>query len=220
MVQQLNGSGMTSQRTRARLIDRLRQRGIRNLEVLDVMRQIPRHIFVDEALESRAYEDTALPIGHGQTISQPFIVARMTEALLEGGPLGDVLEVGTGSGYQTAILARMVRRVYSVERIEPLLARARQRLRQLQIRNVRLHHADGTIGLPEYGPYSGILVAAAPEVVPMQLLEQLDEGGRLIIPAGGQARGQILLRITRTPEGYQKEELEHVSFVPLVGGAI
>ena len=161
---------MTSQRTRDRLVQRLREEGIRDERVLAAMREIPRHIFVDEALASRAYEDTALPIGFGQTISQPYIVARMTEAILAGGPINDLLEIGTGSGYQTAVMARLVRRVYSVERIEGLLALARERLRELGLRSVRLKHSDGAIGLPEYAPFDAILVTAAPEVIPNALL--------------------------------------------------
>ncbi|MCU7960073.1 MAG: protein-L-isoaspartate(D-aspartate) O-methyltransferase [gamma proteobacterium symbiont of Bathyaustriella thionipta] len=214
----ISGAGMTSQRTRERLIQRLRSAGIRNEQVLNVMCQMPRHLFVDEALASRAYEDTALPIGFGQTISQPFIVARMTEALLQGGPLKNVLEVGTGSGYQTAVLSRLVDRVYSVERIAPLIERARQRLRTLKIRNVHLKHSDGLCGLPEYAPFDGILAAAAPEELPKALLEQLAIGGRLLIPAGRQGNTQVLYRITRSKAGFQQEELEQVSFVPMVSG--
>lgn len=214
---QHRGIGMTSQRTRERLIRRLREEGIRDERVLAAMREIPRHIFVDEALASRAYEETALPIGFGQTISQPYIVARMTEAILAGGPINDLLEIGTGSGYQTAVLARLVRRVHSVERIDGLLAIARDRLRELGLRSVRLKHSDGTIGLPEYAPFDAILVTAAPEVVPSALLEQLKPGGRMVLPAGSR-EDQRLLRITRTPRGYTKEVLERVAFVPLLGG--
>ncbi len=213
------GIGMTSQRTRERLIQRLREKGIRDIAVLEAMRNTPRHIFVDEALASRAYEDTALPIGHGQTISQPYTVARMTEALLQGGAPETVLEIGTGSGFQCAILAQLVRRVYSVERIEALQVLARQRFRDLGLRNVRLKHSDGGIGWPEYGPYDGILVTAAPAGLPQSLLEQLAVGGRLILPLQ-KARGQVLLRITRTAEGYQQEQLEAANFVPLQGGII
>jgi protein-L-isoaspartate(D-aspartate) O-methyltransferase len=212
-----HGIGMTSARTRERLVERLRAEGIRDPRVLDRIRNVPRHIFVDEALSSRAYEDTALPIGHGQTISQPYIVARMTELLLEGAPLEHVLEVGTGSGYQTAILAPLVRRVYTVERIEPLLELARGRFRELQIRNIRTKHADGTIGLPEYGPYDGIVVTAAPEGIPLALVEQLRIGGRMVLPIGSRDE-QVLVRVTRTHEGYDKELLERVAFVPLLGG--
>lgn len=226
MKQQHIGIGMTSQRTRERLIQRLQEEGIRNMALLEIMRSTPRHIFVDEALASRAYEDTALPIGHGQTISQPYIVARMTEALIGtnpgAAPLANVLEIGTGSGYQTAILARLVEQVYSVERIDPLIKLARQRFSELGLRNIRLKHADGILGWPEYAPYDGIIVTAAPSEVPLALLEQLAMGGRLIIPVGApvepSGHAQTLLRITRTPEGYQKERLDAVSFVPLVAG--
>jgi protein-L-isoaspartate(D-aspartate) O-methyltransferase len=211
------GIGMTSQRTRERLIRRLGQEGIRNRRVLESMRNTPRHLFVDEALASRAYEDTALPIGQGQTISQPYIVARMTEALLAAGPLENVLEVGTGSGYQTAVLAPLVRRVYTTERIKVLLDQARRRLQALKIRNVITKHADGTIGLPEYAPFDGILVAAAPEGIPLALVEQLRPGGRMVLPIGDRDE-QALVRVVRTNEGYVHEMLERVSFVPLLGG--
>lgn len=211
------GIGMTSQRTRERLIRRLSQEGIRNRRVLESMRNTPRHLFVDEALASRAYEDTALPIGQGQTISQPYIVARMTEALLAAGPLENVLEVGTGSGYQTAVLAPLVRRVYTTERIKVLLDQARRRLQALKIRNVITKHADGTTGLPEYAPFDGILVAAAPEGIPLALVEQLRPGGRMVLPIGNRDE-QALVRVVRTDEGYVHEMLERVSFVPLVDG--
>ena len=211
------GIGMTSQRTRERLIRRLGQEGIRNRRVLESMRNTPRHLFVDEALASRAYEDTALPIGQGQTISQPYIVARMTEALLAAGPLENVLEVGTGSGYQTAVLAPLVRRVYTTERIKVLLDQARRRLQALKIRNVITKHADGTIGLPEYAPFDGILVAAAPEGIPLALVEQLRPGGRMVLPIGDRDE-QALVRVVRTNEGYVHEMLERVSFVSLLGG--
>ncbi|MGB5199088.1 MAG: protein-L-isoaspartate(D-aspartate) O-methyltransferase [Sedimenticolaceae bacterium] len=211
------GIGMTSQRTRERLIRRLGQEGIRNRRVLESMRNTPRHLFVDEALASRAYEDTALPIGQGQTISQPYIVARMTEALLAAGPLENVLEVGTGSGYQTAVLAPLVRRVYTTERIRVLLDQARRRLQALKIRNVITKHADGTVGLPEYAPFDGILVAAAPEGIPLALVEQLRPGGRMVLPIGNRDE-QALVRVVRTNEGYVHEMLERVSFVPLLGG--
>jgi protein-L-isoaspartate(D-aspartate) O-methyltransferase len=208
---------MTSQRTRERLIQRLREKGIRSSEILSVMLKTPRHIFVDEALASRAYEDTALPIGHGQTISQPYIVARMTEALLAGGPLENVLEIGTGSGYQCAILAQLVRRVYSVERIELLHKQARSRMQELQLRNVRLKYSDGGVGLPEYAPFDGILVTAAPSEVPQPLLQQLAVGGRMILPTGSD-RDQELLQIVRTSHGFEQSRLEPVIFVPLVKG--
>ena len=211
------GIGMTSRRTRERLVQRLKEEGIRDRRVLHIMRELPRHIFVDEALASRAYEDTALPIGHGQTISQPYVVARMTEALLALGPLETVLEVGSGSGYQTAVLACLVRRVYSVERIEALIPAARQRLRDLRIRNVRMRHSDGGIGLPEYAPFDGILVTAAPEGIPRALVAQLRVGGVMVLPIGTRDE-QVLVRVVRTDEHYDTEFLERVSFVPLLGG--
>jgi protein-L-isoaspartate(D-aspartate) O-methyltransferase len=211
------GIGMTSQRTRERLVQRLRDEGIRDDRVLAAIRDTPRHIFVDEALASRAYEDTALPIGYAQTISQPYIVARMTEALLAAGPLNDVLEIGTGSGYQTAILSRLVRRVYTVERIEPLLNQARDRFRDLGLRNIRLKHADGTLGMPEYAPFDGIMVTAAPESVPESLIGQLKVGGRMVLPVGGR-EDQSLVRLTRAAKGTERKVLERVVFVPLLGG--
>ncbi|MEW7973992.1 MAG: protein-L-isoaspartate(D-aspartate) O-methyltransferase [Candidatus Thiodiazotropha endolucinida] len=213
------GIGMTSQRTRQRLIDRLRKKGIRHQAVLEAMRNTPRHIFVDEALASRAYEETALPIGHGQTISQPYTVARMTEALLEGESPEMVLEIGTGSGYQCAILAQLVRRVYSVERIAALLDQARLRFRELGLRNIRLKHSDGGIGLPEYAPFDAILVTAAPMGLPQSLLDQLVVGGRLVIPIQS-SKGQVMVRVTRTRDGFQQEHLESANFVPLMGGMI
>jgi protein-L-isoaspartate(D-aspartate) O-methyltransferase len=213
------GIGMTSQRTRERLIRRLREEGIRDPRVLDRIRDTPRHLFVDEALASRAYENTALPIGKGQTISQPYIVARMTEVLLEGGPLENVLEVGTGSGYQTAVLAPLVRRVYTCERIKILLDQARQRFRTLKIRNIITKHTDGGIGLPEYAPFDGIIVTAAPEGIPLALVEQLRLGGRMVLPIGARDE-QALVCVTRTAEGYTHRMLERVSFVPLLGGVI
>ena len=213
----LTGIGMTSARTRDRLVQRLREQGIANLAVLDRVRNVPRHIFVDEALGSRAYEDTALPIGFGQTISQPYIVARMTEALLEAGVPDNVLEVGTGCGYQTAILAPLVARVYTIERIEPLLARARLRLKELGIRNVRFRHGDGTLGWKAHAPFDGILVAAAPLTVPEALIRQLRIGGRLIVPVGPEGE-QELVRFTRREQRLERDSLGSVAFVPLVGG--
>lgn len=213
------GIGMTSQRTRERLISQLQEMGIRDPRVLERLRNTPRHIFVDEALASRAYENTALPIGHNQTISQPYTVARMTEVLIEGEPLENVLEVGTGSGYQTAILAPLVRRVYTVERIEALLKQARSRFRELNIRNIRTRHTDGGMGLPEYAPFDGIIVTAAPAGIPLALVEQLRLGGRMILPIGDR-KGQALLRVTKTQQGYHKELLEAASFVPLLGGTL
>jgi protein-L-isoaspartate(D-aspartate) O-methyltransferase len=212
------GIGMTSMRTRERLIRRLQDNGISDPRVLDAMRVVPRHIFVDEALSSRAYEDTALPIGHGQTISQPYIVARMTEALLTSGPLDSVLEIGTGSGYQAAILAHVAGQVFTLERIQPLLTQARQRFQELKLRNIRTHYADGTIGWPEQAPFDGIIATAAPEHIPEALLAQLKIGGRLIIPVGQQGYQKLML-ITRTADdNYEQQGLEAVSFVPMLSG--
>jgi len=213
----LSGIGMTSARTRDRLVQRLREQGIANLAVLERIRNVPRHIFVDEALGSRAYEDTALPIGFGQTISQPYIVARMTEALLDGGTTDKVLEVGTGCGYQTAVLAPLVKQLYTIERVEPLLARARERLKELGIRNVRFRHGDGTLGWKAHAPFDGILVAAAPLTVPEALLRQLKVGGRLIVPLGPEGEQQ-LVRLTRREQRVDRELLGPVAFVPLLGG--
>ena len=218
MVSSTHGIGMTSRRTRERLIQRLREEGISDPRILEVIRNTPRHVFVDEALASRSYEDTALPIGHGQTISQPYIVARMTEALLAGGVPSKVLEIGTGSGYQTAILAQLAPKVYSIERIDALLRQARNRLRVLGLRNVRFKHGDGSQGWPEHAPYDGIMVTAAPSAMPSVLLAQLDVGGRMVIPVGVQSGAQQLLLIKRTPEGYEQRLLERVSFVPLQAG--
>src|SRR5579871_3938691 len=213
----LTGIGMTSARTRDRLVQRLREQGITSLAVLDRIRNVPRHIFVDEALGSRAYEDTALPIGFGQTISQPYIVARMTEALLEAGPADNVLEVGTGCGYQTAVLAPLVTHVNTIERIEPLLSRAKERLKELGIRSVRFRHGDGTLGWKAHAPFDGILVAAAPLTVPEALLKQLRVGGRLIVPVGPEGEQQ-LVRFTRREQRMERETLGPVAFVPLLGG--
>jgi protein-L-isoaspartate(D-aspartate) O-methyltransferase len=210
---------MTSARTRDRLVQRLREQGIRNPEVLERVRTVPRHIFVDEALASRAYEDTALPIGFGQTISQPYIVARMTEALLEGGPLRNVLEIGTGCGYQTAVLSALVVKLYTIERVEPLLRRAKERAKELGLKNLRFRHGDGSLGWPAYAPFDGILVAAAPLRVPEALLEQLAIGGRLIMPIGPEGR-QELTRFIRREQKIDRQTLGSVAFVPLVGGAV
>ena len=212
------GIGMTSQRTRNRLVDRLREGGIVDPRVLDVLRQIPRHMFMDEAMASRAYEDTALPIGYGQTISQPFIVARMTEVLLQQPAIpSKVLEIGTGSGYQTAVLAQLVDQVYSVERISHLLNTARQRLSRLQLHNVQFRMGDGYQGWDKHAPYDAIIVTAAPEVVPKQLLQQLVIGGRMVIPVGKPLHQRLLL-ITREEEVCTEQALDWVSFVPMIKG--
>jgi protein-L-isoaspartate(D-aspartate) O-methyltransferase len=214
----IQGIGMTSARTRDRLVQRLREQGIRSNAVLEQIRNVPRHLFVDEALASRAYEDTALPIGLGQTISQPYIVACMTEALLEDFSATRVLEIGTGCGYQTAVLAPLVREVYSVERIPELIKKTRQRLRDLDIYNVHLRQGDGWEGWRKYAPYDGIIVTAAAGEIPASLLEQLAPGGRLIMPVGPAGR-QELLRVTPRDGGLEKESLGAVSFVPLVKGS-
>lgn len=215
----LQGIGMTSRRTRERLIARLQERGISDLHVLDVMLATPRHLFLDEALAHRAYEDSSLPIGFNQTISQPYTVARMTEALLAAGPLKNVLEVGTGSGYQTAVLAQLVERLFSVERIRPLQEKARTRLQRLKLYNVMLRHSDGGMGWPEKSPFDGILVTAAPTEVPEELLQQLAPNGRLVIPVGGDL--QQLKRVTRLEDGsFATEVLEGVKFVPLLSGLV
>jgi protein-L-isoaspartate(D-aspartate) O-methyltransferase len=212
------GIGMTSMRTRERLIARLAEKGVADARVLDAMREVPRHLFMDEALASRAYEDTALPIGHGQTISQPYVVARMTEAIIADGVPDKVLEIGTGSGYQAAVLARIVAKVAGVERIRPLLSRARRTFLQLGIRNVQLRHADGREGWPEQAPWEAILLAAAPRAVPQGLFDQLsEEGGRLIAPVGPRGRQDLIL-YRRTPEGIEEESLGLVSFVPFASG--
>lgn len=213
----LLGIGMTSRRTRERLAARLEERGIRDQRVLDLIRHMPRHLFVDEALASRAYEDTALPIGFGQTISQPFVIARMTEAVLAGGPLRRVLEVGTGSGYQTAILAQLAESVFTVERIGGLLHRARRRLRHYGIRNVRFGHSDGVWGWPEEGPFDGILVTAAPRYVPEALVDQLASDGRMVLPLGPPGEQNLVLAQRRDDE-VEQQVLDRVSFVPLRAG--
>lgn len=213
----LQGIGMTSRRTRERMITRLMEQGITSNKILDVMRSTPRHIFMDEALSSRAYEDTALPIGYNQTISQPYIVAKMTELLLEHGRLKKVLEIGTGCGYQTAILAQLVDHVYSVERILPLQKKAKGHLSDLKIKNVSYLHSDGGWGWPDYAPYDGILVSAAPSEIPEMLLQQMAIGGIMIIPIGLSGR-QELQRVERTESGYEVERLEPVSFVPFLSG--
>ena len=211
------GIGMTSQRTRDRLIARLRENGIQDERVLAVLRSTPRHLFMDEAMATRAYEDTALPIGYGQTISQPYIVARMTEALLLQGVPKRVLEIGTGSGYQTAVLAQLAEQVFTVERVGALLSQARQRMSTLELRNIQFRLGDGYDGWSKNAPYDAILVTAAPESAPEQLLAQLAVGGRMIIPVG-QSQAQRLQAITRQADNYQYEALDWVSFVPLLKG--
>ena len=211
------GIGMTSQRTRMRMVQRLREQGIRDEVVLNAMGEVPRHIFVDEALAHRAYEDIALPIGFGQTISTPWVVARMLELARNGGPLGKVLEIGTGCGYQAAVLSRLAKQVYSVERISQLLMRARLKLRELRITNVRVKHGDGHLGLKEVAPYDAIVMAAAATHVPDALLAQLAPGGRLVMPLGSQE--QLLTLITREGDSFARQSLEPVRFVPLVPGA-
>jgi protein-L-isoaspartate(D-aspartate) O-methyltransferase len=213
----LSGIGMTSARTRERLVQRLQDQGIKDQRVLDRIRNVPRHLFMDEALATRAYEDTALPIGFGQTISQPYVVARMTEALLEAGPTPKVLEIGTGCGYQTAVLAPLVTEIYTIERISSLLGKARRTLRELRIRNVHCRHEDGNMGWPARAPYDGILLTAAPHAVPPALFEQLVVGGRLIAPVGPDGR-QELMRYTRGENRVRSESLGAVSFVPLLSG--
>lgn len=214
------GIGMTSQRTRERLVQRLYEEGLSNQQVLDVILQTPRHLFVDEALSHRAYEDTALPIGHNQTISQPYMVGRMTELLLADGPLDKVLEIGTGCGYQTAVLAQLVERVFTVERIQALQERAKERLQQLNIRNVVYRWADGWTGWNALAPYNGILVTAAASEVPQALLDQLAPGGRMVIPVGSEQGEQRLLLIKNTEQGFAYHELDPVRFVPLLSGAL
>ena len=211
------GIGMTSQRTRDRLVKRLRDEGIRNEAVLDVIRNTPRHLFVDEALASRAYEDTALPIGYNQTISQPYVVAVMTDLVIATKPK-KVLEIGTGSGYQAAVLAPLVEKLYTVERIAPLATQARQRFRKLGLRNVRASYSDGTEGLPEFAPYDAIITTAASEQIPQALLDQLcEDGGRLIFPLGGPGLQRLTL-VTRQGSKFEHESLDPVVFVPLLSG--
>lgn len=217
MTKPPTGIGMTSQRTRDRLIERLRQLGIRDELVLQAVRKVPRHAFVEEALASRAYEDTALPIGYGQTISQPYIVALMTQAVLSSGRLGKALEIGCGSGYQTAVLSVLADRVYTVERIAQLLHGARHRLQSLGYRNIEYRLADGNSGWSEHAPYDAILVTAAPAVIPEVLVAQLAPGGRMVIPVGG-GEAQDLLLIKQTGNGVTHTSLQRVNFVPLVTG--
>ncbi len=212
-----HGSGMTSQRARDRLVARLREEGIKDPRVLDLIRTTPRHLFIDEALSSRAYEDVALPIGLGQTISQPWVVARMTELLIERGFPKRVLEIGTGSGYQAAVLSKLVETVYTVERIEELLRAARRRFRNLKLENIRTRHDDGNIGWPSEAPFDAIVLTAAGESVPQKLLDQLSPQGVLVAPLGPPGK-QKLTRMRRQGDEWISDELEEVSFVPLLGG--
>ncbi|MEM1143828.1 MAG: protein-L-isoaspartate(D-aspartate) O-methyltransferase [Pseudomonadota bacterium] len=219
--QRIAGIGMTSQRTRERLIQRLQEQGIQHPAVLDALRQIPRHLFLDEAMAHRAYEDTALPIGYQQTLSQPYIVARMSELLLgDTQPAGyramKILEIGSGSGYQSAVLASMVGEVFALERIKPLLLAARKRMRQLKLRNVQMRHADGLEGWHAQAPFDGILIAAAPDRIPQTLLSQLVPGGRMVLPLG--SRSQKLVVIEQGEQGFAQREIESVRFVPLLPG--
>lgn len=218
MIPRLQGIGMTSLRTRERMVKRLSEQGIYNEKILEIMRDTPRHIFMDEALASRAYEDTALPIGYNQTISQPYIVAKMTELLLGASShLGKVLEIGTGCGYQTAILAQLVDHVYTIERILPLQRKAKSHLWDLKLKNISYLYNDGNAGWPDYAPFDGILASAAPAEIPAQLLQQLAIGGVMIIPIGKSGQ-QILQRVTRRSSGYEIEKLETVTFVPFLSG--
>lgn len=212
-----SGIGMTSQRTRMRMVERLRGQGIRDEVLLAAMGEVPRHIFVDEALASRAYEDMALPLGFGQTISSPYTVARMLELLRNGGALDKVLEIGTGCGYQAAVLSRLAREVYSVERLAPLLTKARRHLRDARAHNVRVRNTDGSLGMPEQAPFDGIIVAAAATHVPQALREQLAVGGKLIIPLTHHGK-QALHVIERSAQGYVDRKVEAANFVPLLPG--
>lgn len=210
------GIGMTSERTRARMVDRLREQGVSDPRVLHAMGVIPRHVFVEPALASRAYEDTALPLGFAQTISQPYVVARMIEILIHGRELGKTLEVGAGCGYQAAVLSLLTTQVFAVERIAPLLAKARDNLRQLKLTRIRLKHADGNLGLPEAAPFDTIILAAAAKSVPPTLLTQLALGGRLVMPLGGAE--QVICLVERTDKGFVESRFDAVRFVPLLSG--
>lgn len=220
MTMRLNGIGMTSQRTRQRMIERLRAQGIKDEAVLAAMFDVPRHLFVDEALASRAYDDVSLPINFEQTISQPYIVARMIEVLRAadtgGRPIKRVLEIGTGCGYQAAVLAHLFPEVYSMERIQPLYERSRRQLRDLKLRNVTVRYADGSAGMPEAAPFDGIIMAAAAPTMMAALREQLAVGGRMVLPVGRQE--QWLYRVERDAQGFRESRLEAVKFVPLLMG--
>jgi len=216
----LDGIGMTSQRTRSRLVERLRQKGIKEESVLKAIETTPRHIFIDEAMSHRAYEDTALPIGMGQTISQPYIVARMTEILVDSGIMGNILEIGTGCGYQTSILAKVSFQVYSIERIAALQEKAIERFTALELKNITCKHGDGYLGWKEHAPFDAIIVTAAPEGIPPRLVEQLAVGGRMIIPVTQENGDQKLILLEKTEDGMSQLEVESVKFVPLVSGTI
>ncbi len=215
----LDGIGVTSRRTRERLVAKLKDKGIRNANVLDVMRATPRHIFIDEAFSHLSYEDIPVNIGYKQTVSQPYVVARMTEAALDAAPLQRVLEIGTGCGYQTAIIAPLAEEVYSIERIKPLHHKAAANLEALGIENVQLIHGDGSLGYPDKSPYDAIIVTAAPLGIPNELLAQLAQNGRLVIPVGG-ATGQELRLVTRRQDQFISRLLDHVRFVPLLKGQV
>jgi protein-L-isoaspartate(D-aspartate) O-methyltransferase len=212
----VTGIGMTSQRTRVRMVERLREQGIRDSRVLHAMGLVPRHIFLEQALANRAYDDTALPLGFGQTISQPYVVARMIEILIAGRDLGKTLEIGAGCGYQAAILGVLSKQVFAVERIAPLLARARDNLKQVKLSHIRLKHADGNLGLPEAAPFDTIILAAAAADVPQTLLAQLAPGGRLVMPLGNAE--QVISLIERTESGFVESRFDAVRFVPLLPG--
>jgi protein-L-isoaspartate(D-aspartate) O-methyltransferase len=216
----LRGSGLTSPRSRERLIERLQRMGIANKRVLEAIRQVPRHLFVDEAFAGRAYEDTALPIGLGQTISQPYMVARMSEAILRDGTPHKVLEIGTGSGYQTAVLAHLSGQVFSIERIKSLQEQARSRFKRIDLHSIHLRHADGWQGWSAHAPFDAIVVTAAPDDIPPRLLEQLAEGGRMVIPVGIQGGEQQLLMIRRVHGELTEQVLEDVVFVPMIRGEL
>jgi protein-L-isoaspartate(D-aspartate) O-methyltransferase len=215
----IRGIGMTSQRTRARMVERLREQGVRDERVLNAMGEVPRHLFVEEALAHRAYEDTALPLGFAQTISQPYVVARMIELLISGREIGKALEIGAGCGYQAAILGVLSKHVFSVERIAPLLARARENLKLIKLSHVRLKHADGNVGLPEAAPFDTIILAAAASSPPQALLAQMAPGARMVMPlviAGGS--DQVISLIERTAAGFVENRFDAVRFVPLLPG--
>jgi len=216
----LDGIGMTSQRTRSRLVERLREKGIKEESVLKAIETTPRHIFIDEAMAHRAYEDTALPIGMGQTISQPYIVARMTELLVDSGIMGNILEIGTGCGYQTSILAKVSFQVYSIERIAALQDKAIERFKNLQLDNITCRHGDGYLGWKEHAPFDAIIVTAAPDSIPPKLVEQLAIGGRMIIPVTQTSGDQKLLLLEKTEDGMTQLDVESVKFVPLLSGTI